>query len=272
VPTKAPTKAPTPTPRPGTPKPTSAKCSPTGATVPADTAIVEPQVEASFGVCVPVLEYHRIAPASEVGTALPDLVVSPATFSAQMDALEAAGWHTITAGELGDDLLAGRTPPARSFVVTIDDGWYDGYDYAFPILKAHGFVATFFVISGRIDHPSFLSSSNLTSLTAAGDEIGNHTVDHVQLGSLTGASLSAEIDNASDRIAQVTGVRPKSFAYPMGVYNSGAITAAAACPGMEIAMTERKEIEETTRGRFTAPRLKITPEVSPAQLIAMMAG
>jgi peptidoglycan/xylan/chitin deacetylase (PgdA/CDA1 family) len=189
-----------------------------------------------------------------------------------MDALQAAGWHTITAGKLGDDLLAGRTPPARSFVVTIDDGWYDGYDDAFPILEAHGFVATFFVISGRIDHPSFLSSSNLTALTAAGDEIGNHTVDHANLGSVAGAALSAEMDNASDRIAQVTGVRPKSFAYPMGVYNATVIAAAVACPGMEIAVTERKGIEETTGGRFTAPRLKITPGVSPAQLVAMMAG
>jgi peptidoglycan/xylan/chitin deacetylase (PgdA/CDA1 family) len=260
APTKAPTKAPTA--RAATPKPTSAKCSPTGAAVPA----------ASFGVCVPILEYHRIAPASEIGTALPALVVSPAAFAAQMDELEAAGWHTITLGKLGDDLLAGRTPPAKSFVVTIDDGWYDGYDDAFPILKAHGFVATFFVISGRIDHPSFLSSSNLTSLTAAGDEIGNHTVDHVKLGSLTGAALSTEIDGASDRIAQVTGVRPKSFAYPMGVYNSTVVAAAAACPGMEIAVTEHKGIEETTGGRFTAPRLKITPEISPAQLLSMMAG
>ena len=189
-----------------------------------------------------------------------------------MDALRGAGWHTITLGKLGDDLRAGRTPTSKSFVLTIDDGWYDGYDDAFPILKAHGFVATFFVISGRIGHPSFLSASQLKSLVAAGNEIGNHSVDHVKLGSLAKDTLNAEIDNASDQIASATGVRPKSFAYPMGVYNTTVVAAVAACPGLEIAVTEVRSVTETTGGRYTAPRLQVGPNTTPINLLAMMAG
>jgi len=226
----------------------------------------------NFTLCVPVLEYHRIAPAAEATDALPGLVISPEAFSAQMDALKSAGWHTITMGALGDDLAAQRAPSARTFVVSIDDGWYDGYTYAFPILRQHGFVATFFVITSRIDYGSFLSSPQLRSLVAAGNEIGNHTVDHVSLPYQTAANMTYQINTASDRIAAVTGVRPKSLAYPYGGLNNQVLAAVAACPGMEIAGTEYRAIGQSYLGRFDVPRLEIGPGVSPASLMVMLAG
>jgi peptidoglycan/xylan/chitin deacetylase (PgdA/CDA1 family) len=229
-------------------------------------------VAKTFTLCVPVLEYHRIVASAEAGDSMPGLVISPDLFSAQMDALKAAGWHTITLATLGDDLLAGRAPSAKSFVVSIDDGWYDGYKYAFPILQAHGFVATFFVISSRIGSGDFLSASELTSLIAAGNEIGNHTVDHVSLPALTTANMTSEVNLASDRIAQVTGVRPKSFAYPAGGITNASMAVVAACPGMEIAVTEQRAIGETNGGRFDVPRLEIGPGVSAQSLLAMLAG
>ena len=77
-------------------------------------------------------------------------------------------------------------PPAKTFVITIDDGWDDGYTYALPILQSHGFVATYFVIAGRIDRPGFLTSAHLQALVAAGDEIGDHTMDHERSGRAAG--------------------------------------------------------------------------------------
>jgi peptidoglycan/xylan/chitin deacetylase (PgdA/CDA1 family) len=229
-----------------------------------------PAVSKSFSLCVPVLEYHRIVPTSEAGNSLPGLVMAPETFSAQMDALKAAGWHSITLARLGDDLLAGRSPGAKSFVVSIDDGWGDGYKYAFPILKAHGFVATFFVISSRIGTAEMLSAGNLSSLIAAGNEIGNHTEQHVSLPSLAQADMVKEVNYASDRIAAVTGVRPKSFAYPMGGINTTAMTVVAACPGMEIAVTEQYAIGETNGGRFDVPRLELGPGISAKDLMTIL--
>jgi peptidoglycan/xylan/chitin deacetylase (PgdA/CDA1 family) len=221
---------------------------------------------------VPILEYHRIVPSAEAAGSLPGLVLAPSLFSQQMDALKAAGWHSITLATLGDDLLAGRAPYARSFVVSIDDGWYDGYKYAFPILQAHGFVATFFVISSRIGSSDFLSASQLRSLQAAGNDIGNHTVDHLSLPYLTKANMTKEVNVASDQIAAVTGVRPKSFGYPMGGISTLSMGVVAACPGMEIAVTEQRAIGETNIGRFDAPRLQIGPGVSPETLLVWLAG
>jgi peptidoglycan/xylan/chitin deacetylase (PgdA/CDA1 family) len=189
-----------------------------------------------------------------------------------MTALEAAGWHTITLATVGDDLLAGRRPPARSFVVSIDDGWYDGYKYALPILQAHGFVATFFVISSRIGRTDFLSAAELKAMIADGNEVGNHTVEHVSLPSLPRVQMIREVNLASDGIEQATGVRPKSFAYPIGGIDATAMGVVAACPGMEIAVTEQRAIGETTGGRYDVPRLEIGPRVTPQLLVKWIVG
>jgi hypothetical protein len=46
----------------------------------------------------------------------------------------------------------------------------------------------------------------------------------------------------------------------------------AACPGMEIAVTEWKAIGETNVGHFDVPRLEIGLYVSPSTLMVMLAG
>lgn len=271
APTASKAPAPTPTRAPSS-RPSTAPTAKPSAAASHALAVVMSAVAKTFSLCVPVLEYHRIVPSSEAGDSIPGLVMAPDNFSAQMSALQTAGWHTITLATLGDDLIAGRTPPARSFIVSIDDGWYDGYKYALPILEAHGFVATFFVISSRIGATDFLSAANLKEMIAAGNEIGDHTVDHVSLLYLSKAQMVNEVDFASSKIAQVTGIRPKSFAYPLGGIDPTAMGVVAACPGMEIAVTEQREIGETNAGRFDVPRLEIGPAVSPQLLLTWIAG
>lgn len=226
----------------------------------------------SLVLCVPVLEYHRIVPPAEAGDSLPGLVVPPETFSAQLDALRAAGWHAITARELGDDLATGQMPPRRTFVITIDDGWDDGYEHALPILERHGFAATYFVIAGRIDRPDFLSGSQLKALVAAGHEIGNHTLGHGRLTTLAPNRIAAEIGRASDLIAAVTGARPASVSYPYGAFDRRVIDAIAICPGIRIAMSEVRSIGATWAGRFEVPRLAVDSRVTPGDLLARLRG
>jgi hypothetical protein len=65
-------------------------------------------------------------------------------------------------------------------------------------------------------------------------------------------------------------MRPKSFAYPMGGINATAMTVVAACPDMEIAVTEQYAIGETNGGRFDVPRLELGPGVSAQALMTML--
>jgi peptidoglycan/xylan/chitin deacetylase (PgdA/CDA1 family) len=248
----------------------------------------------SFTLRVPVLMYHRIVPLAEAGNSISGLVVPPETFDAQLTVLARAGWHTITMATLATDLQDRISPPARTFVITLDDGWYDGYTYAFPILRRLGFVATFYVIAGRIDAADFLSSVQLRDLVAAGDDIGDHTMDHSNLTALGAAKLKYEVDAGAARIAQVTGYWPESLAYPSGYEDTKVVAAVGACAPLRIAVlkgalkivtpapapkggaspapatTASLQAYETWATRYLVPRIRVTPGTKPATLLAWL--
>lgn len=228
--------------------------------------------------CVPILMYHRIAPASQAGNDLPSLIVDPSVFAAQLRALHDAGWRTVTAARLGQVLIAGQALPPRTFVITLDDGYYDGYTYALPILERFGYRATFYVVAGRAQEgsPRSLTWDEIRALAAAGMDIGNHTVSHPSLPGLTLARVRREIEYAETLIHDHTGVRPATFAYPFG--DSGSwVSRVVAAEGFEVAFTNYDT--GCTRDlalRWEEPRLPVGPWTTPrallAQVVAAAAG
>ena len=264
-PTPGPTRVPAPSPT-NVPKPSPARVATPTAT---QTQAAEPNPNRPYHV--PILVYHRIAPPGAVGGSIPDLVVTPGTFAVQMKALFDAGWHSITLATLASDMQAGRTIPAKTFAITFDDGWADGYVYAFPILRRYGFVATYFVIGGRINHPSFLSAQEMRTLEAAGDEIGNHTVDHIKLSKLSLPKVQQEVENCSVDIARAVGHRPVSFSYPKSDLSAAVILAVSQIPGIEIAVTTNGRAESWT-GRYDIARKRVEPGTTPTQLLTMLKG
>ena len=262
--------------------------------IPVPAAPAAPAATGSFTLRVPILEYHRVVPANEAGNSLPGLVVPPENFAAQLELFEKRGWRTITMAALADDLAAHVAPPAKTFVITFDDGWDDGYTYALPLLAQHGYVGTFFVISSRIDRPGFLTSDHLRALVAAGDEIGDHTFDHASLSSIKSDQVPREIDGGASRIAQVTGRWPESLAYPYGGTNSRVAQVVAACQGLRIAALDGPmkvttqpsgpghgaspspshvvlyTAYETWANRFEVPRIRVGPGATASSVISSM--
>ena len=91
---------------------------------------------------VPVLNYHQVE----------DKDGNPLTlycdqFDQQMAYLAEEGYHTITLDEMMDAAESGAPLPAKPVVITLDDGYVDNYEYAYPILKKYGFKATIFLIN-----------------------------------------------------------------------------------------------------------------------------
>lgn len=219
-----------------------------------------------FAVRVPVLMYHRVAPADQIGLSLPGLVVSPDLFAAQLEALVTAGWRSITAAQLAADLAAGVRPPPRTFVITFDDGRSDGYTDAFPILRRLGLVATFYVITGRIGMTNNLSASQLRRLAAAGMEIGSHTVDHVRLSSADPWAAQLQLTESAARIATMFGRRPTTFAYPFGgldPFDQGLVQST----GYAMAFTEVSGCQVSWPTRLAAPRVRVSPWTMPTDLL-----
>jgi peptidoglycan/xylan/chitin deacetylase (PgdA/CDA1 family) len=96
-----------------------------------------------------VLNYHRIG---EPGSSVLDHDLFSATadqFERQVDHF-AANCDVIALDEVPAALRASR---GRRVLITFDDGYRDNFDLAFPILRAAGVPAAFFLATGFLDRP-----------------------------------------------------------------------------------------------------------------------
>ncbi|SAK76975.1 polysaccharide deacetylase [Caballeronia catudaia] len=89
---------------------------------------------------VPVLMYHHVSNSPGM------LTVTVEHFTQQIAYLRRAGYQTLG----GDGLaafLCGERVPARSVVITFDDGYLDNWVFAHPILQRWGFKALCFLVT-----------------------------------------------------------------------------------------------------------------------------
>jgi peptidoglycan/xylan/chitin deacetylase (PgdA/CDA1 family) len=220
----------------------------------------------SFVLHVPVLMYHRIIPSAMARQSLPQLVISPRLFAAQIATLHAAGWRTITLATLAADLLARARPPARTFVITIDDGHRDGYTYAFPILQRYRLMATYFIVTRRLSRGDNLGRTDVRKLAASGMEIADHTANHADLPMLSRIAAEAQIEIAARTIAALIGHRPTTFAYPFGAEDP-AVVALVHAAGFAMAVTTQECDFESASTALQTPRLRVGPETTPLELL-----
>ena len=234
-------------------------------------------VAAASAIRVPVLMYHRFAQEAPAGTRFPDLYVTPSAFDAQLSALNARGWHTITAAALGEAIRARTALPARTFVISVDDGHVNGYTIAWPIMQRYGFVGTFYVVTGHMGDPGFLTWDMAAALAAAGNEIANHTVSHVSLPSFHGAALAAQIDDAGSAIQTQLALRGvtttvQTFAYPYG-HTSPEATRLLAARGYTLAVTTVfGDVPISSAEPLLYPRVRVSRGESVQTVLATLGG
>jgi peptidoglycan/xylan/chitin deacetylase (PgdA/CDA1 family) len=101
-----------------------------------------------------ILMYHSVMedPSRESQT-LGGIIHSSRVFQAQME-LIAREYVAISLDDLQRALADGRDIPARSVVVTFDDGYADNYEVAMPILNRVGVPATFYVTVDCVENDS----------------------------------------------------------------------------------------------------------------------
>ena len=119
--------------------------------------------------------------------------------------------------------------PARPTVVTLtfDDGTADQLAAA-RVLHSYGMHGTFFIITGAVGAPHYMSLADLRQLAANGDEIGGHTVSHLDLVNTTLAEARRQVCAGRDILTR-WGFPVTSFAYPDGAANRQLEAVIAAC-------------------------------------------
>ena len=123
-----------------------------------------------------------------------------------------------------DKVLRGPTG-RREIALTFDDGPHP--NYTLPLLQILGqnkIHATFFVVGEKAEeYPDLIRAE-----AAAGDEIGNHTYDHVSLIKIPAGYVATEIGACGDVIKSITGRTPTLFRPPGGEYNEDVVRQARA--------------------------------------------
>ena len=105
-----------------------------------------------------------------------------------------------------------KTGPLTYVSLTFDDG-NAGQSSAASILGGHGLPATFYVNSGTIGTPGKLTLAQLQEFAAAGNEIGGHSVTHVDLTSVPPDEVRRQVCDDRAQLAG-WGFATRSFAYP----------------------------------------------------------
>jgi len=93
-----------------------------------------------------VLTYHRVI---DLQNDPESLCIPPSEFDEQIASLT-AGYNVLSAASLCDLLRHKKRIPARSVVITFDDGYFDLLAHAKPILERHEVPATAFISTAEI--------------------------------------------------------------------------------------------------------------------------
>ncbi len=170
--------------------------------------------------------YHYIStPPENADKYRRDLSVSPEDFYAQMQYLAENGYTTISFYDLSAAITNKIELPEKPIIITLDDGYRDNYENAFPALQAFGQTATIFVPTGFIDsnNPNYLTWEMVAEMAAYGIFFESHAKSHINLNDRSRDLLIYEMLGSQETLAAYIGYTPKYFAYPGGRYDETTI-------------------------------------------------
>jgi peptidoglycan/xylan/chitin deacetylase (PgdA/CDA1 family) len=193
--------------------------------------ITKPAIDQNAQVVI--FGYHRFVNSVR----RPDTEITPQAFEAQMQELKNKNISVIPM----QDFLAWRRGekaiPAKSAILTFDDGWKSQHEVAWPILKKFNYPVTLFIYTegirpGHFSGGESMSWDQLAEMRDAGVDIQGHTATHSDLrkpyDKVAKKKLSPEeyeewlqkeIAGSKQMIEQKLGVKVNCFAVPYGFHN-----------------------------------------------------
>ncbi len=174
----------------------------------------------SYGrsVHLPILYYHYIGnnpnPADK---ARDSLSITPDRFTEEMKYLSENGYHTVTYPELYAALKGQGGLPSKPVMLSFDDGYIDFYINAFPILRQYNLKSVAFIPTGKAGSGFYLHWDQIKEMDSTGlVDFEAHSVDHVNLQSLSQDKLVFQLVESKKRLELELGHPVKFMAYPYG--------------------------------------------------------
>lgn len=198
---------------------------------------IETSKNVDSDVVVPIIMYHSLLKDTNLQN---DYTVSPALFENDLKYLKKHGYNTITVSDLIEYVYHDSPLPEKCIMLTFDDGYYNNYYYAFPLLKEYECKA---VISPIISMTEIFTNSDEISITyghisvdnikemveSGYVEIQNHSYDMHKLKPRKGvdkkkgetfesyrSAIQNDIMKAQNYLKDNTEISPQCFVYPFG--------------------------------------------------------
>lgn len=192
-------------------------------------------------ITLPVIMYHALI---DEPSKQNKYFISPELFKADLEYLKEHGYTAITMTELINYVYNDAPLPEKPIVLTFDDGYYNNYYFAYPLLKEYGQKAVISIIGSQTDMFSLLKEENtyyshvtwnhINEMMISGlVEIQNHTYDMHSYDKgrkgcteLRGekyedykAALQDDIGQLQTKMYDYTGFTPNTMTYPYGYYS-----------------------------------------------------
>jgi peptidoglycan/xylan/chitin deacetylase (PgdA/CDA1 family) len=180
----------------------------------------------SWTLKVPILMYHYISiPPDDADKYRTDLSVAPDTFREQMTYLAENEFETIDLYDLSLAITDKKELPQKPIIITMDDGYRDNFENAFPILQEFGMKATFFVVTEFIDQEigNYMTWNMAKEMAEAGMRIEPHSKTHADLSGQEREYIIYEVLGSQESIAAHLGYTPRYFCYPGGRYDESTL-------------------------------------------------
>lgn len=187
---------------------------------------------------IPIIMYHSLLKDVKMHN---NYVISPERLKEDLVYLKKHGYTTVLMEDLIDYVNQGAPLPKKPILLTFDDGYYNNYFYAYPLLKKYESKAVISIIGKQTDiysksqeknpYYTHLTWKQIQKMTASGlVEIENHSYNlHKNGKGRKGITqkrgenyksykkfLKRDLMKLQNKLQSATGVWPTTFTYPFG--------------------------------------------------------
>ena len=202
-----------------------------------------------------IFMYHHVSPRVLPGPYARALTITPLEFRDQLSWLRAHGCRVVSVDALYRDARAHALAQCEA-ALTFDDGYDDAATFALPLLREFGVPATFYIATGYVATPGHVTVAQLQWMSAAGMEIGAHTVHHVDLTTLPAEQSAHEVSASAASLRRWLNADVTSFAYPAGQFNARVLSTVRETAFLNAVTTQPGDVQADSRS-YELPRYRI---------------